>query len=275
MSESFRRAKAASGVTGIALAAEEVALINQYTLRDHTAEELFAFRTVACDNEIDRDNEAFTEGTLKEFADMFVGKTVLSNHRFSVEGQCARIYAGAVERVAGKVTSYGEPYAQLILRCYIPRTEAFAELIQLIETGIRKEVSVGCSVKKNTCSICGLPYWSAECEHRVGMTYEDNKKCFIRLEEARDAYELSFAAVPIQPAAGVTKSSNKAGKDFLAELHSMMDVIKSLSAITKKEGQPNEDKGLKSKAGNNLDSDAEELIRSANALYAQYGNERE
>jgi len=278
MSELYHMTKSVYGVSGLVLDAAELALINRHTLREHTAEELFAFKVTACDNEVDRDREAFTAKTLEQLAELYIGKTMLdAKHAALAENQCARVYAAEVVRERGKTTSYGEAYTRLVIRAYIPRTACFAELIQLIETGIRKEVSVGCAVARKTCSICGNPFWSAECEHQLGMEYENGRKCFIRLEEAKDAYEISFVAVPAQPAAGVTKSAaQEETPPFLAELHGIMQTVKSIAAAVQKLGKgadaPPPDDPPQS---NTLDDDAGELIRSANALYTQYADEKE
>ena len=53
------------------------------------------------------------------------------------------------------------------------------------------------------CSICGAPRGEG-CGHKPGEVY-DGKLCCISLEEASDAYEFSFVAVPAQPHAGVVK----------------------------------------------------------------------
>lgn len=272
MNDVFLRTKSANGAAGLELNADELALINQHTLRELAADEVFAFKITACDNEIDRDGEAFTLTTLQGLAQMYVGKTVLDDkHSWRAENQCARTYSAKVIKDAGKVTSYGEPCARLEVRSYIPRLESTKELIQLIETGIRKEVSVGCAVRKNTCSICGLPYWSRECEHRIGQLYNNNAKCFIKLEEAAAAYEISFVAVPAQAAAGVTKGADSATNNpFMEELHGIMGAIKEIGAtVTRLE------KGGAAPPGHQTpppiqehtpDPTVEALIMSANAL---------
>ena len=83
------------------------------------------------------------------------------------------------------------------------RTPDNQSLIAEIEGGIKKEVSVACSVEKAVCSICGAPR-GENCGHKPGEVY-DGKLCYISLEEASDAYEFSFVAVPAQPHAGVVK----------------------------------------------------------------------
>ena len=43
---------------------EELAKINNYTRRSFTADEVYAFSVVLCDNEVDRDFERFDENAL-------------------------------------------------------------------------------------------------------------------------------------------------------------------------------------------------------------------
>lgn len=75
-------------------------------------------------------------------------------------------------------------------------------MIAEIEGGIKKEVSVGCSVAESVCSVCGAP--AGTCHHVKGEIY-DGKLCFTELREPTDAYEWSFVAVPAQRDAGVLK----------------------------------------------------------------------
>lgn len=52
----------------------ELALINRQTLRALTADEVFVFRLAACDNQVDRDFERFTDGALDGLVPLFVGR---------------------------------------------------------------------------------------------------------------------------------------------------------------------------------------------------------
>ena len=179
-----------------ALAGEELALINRQALKELTAEEVFVFRVAACDNQVDRDQERFTEAALARLAELYVGKTVIMDHRWSANGQTARIYAGAVEESEG--------VQRLVLRVYMLRNDQTAPLIAAIEGGILREVSVGCQVAKAICSICGTDRRETYCGHCPGQEYE-GKRCHIDLDEPTDAYEMSFVAVPAQKEAGVIK----------------------------------------------------------------------
>ena len=129
--------------------------INLYTRRAYKPEEVYTFSVVLCDNEVDRDGECFTKETLKELAKLFVGKTGILDHEPTSKNQTARVFDAAVKEIPGKVTFLNEPYAQLTAQAYVPRNDGTKAFIESIESGIRKEVSVGCAVKKRVCSVCG------------------------------------------------------------------------------------------------------------------------
>ena len=193
----------AAKVAGLAVTNEELALINQYAIKDLTADEVFVFKVAICDNEIDRDFEVFPLDSLNKMAELYVGKTIISNHQYKSENQCARIYA--TEVVSGEsITKNGETYAQLVAHCYMVRTDTNKDLITEISAGIKKEVSVGCAIGSVVCSICGADNRKTLCEHWNGQVY-DGQSCYFKLLNPKDAYEVSFVAVPAQPNAGVTK----------------------------------------------------------------------
>lgn len=183
---------------------EDLKKIGRYTRRAFAAEELYVFPVVLCDNEVDRDGERFTGEALEKLAELFVGKPGIFDHARKAENQAARIYECAVEKEPGRTTSAGEPYARLKAKAYLPRTEKNAELIARLESGIQKEVSVGCSVRSVTCSICGADLRNGSCVHRRGERYAE-KLCCAELGDPADAYEWSFVAVPAQREAGVVK----------------------------------------------------------------------
>ena len=186
---------------------KELALINKYTRREFKADELYTFPVVLCDNEIDRDGERFSLNALEKLSALFVGKTGILNHDVKAQNQTARIYSCRVEKDGTTLASFGKPYARLIGMAYMPKTDKNADFITELESGIKKEVSVGCAVSKVTCSICGADLKNGCCEHKKGMTY-GNKICCAVLDEPTDAYEWSFVAVPAQKEAGVIKHYN-------------------------------------------------------------------
>lgn len=199
------------------LGQEELEQINRLTRREFQEEELYCFRVVLCDNEVDREWEQFDEQTLEELAGLFVGKTGICDHEAVSRNQQARIYEARVEREEGRTNLLGQPYCALVAKAYMVRTERNRDLILEIEAGIKKEVSVGCSVQGGRCSICGRERGQHGCEHIPGEWY-DGKLCCTVLHGAADAYEWSFVAVPAQRSAGVIKSLGERTGDSVEKL---------------------------------------------------------
>lgn len=191
-------------VKGLEITDGELDKINALAIKELTADEVFIFKVAMCDNEIDRDYEYFPADTLTQMGELFKGKTVVSDHKRTASNQVARIYDTSLIKT-GEYSLSGEPYTQLIAKCYMLKSEATADLIASIEAGITKEVSVGCAIKSAVCSICGTDNRESYCKHFNGQEYDGNI-CYFALKDALDAYELSFVAVPAQPKAGVTKS---------------------------------------------------------------------
>lgn len=181
--------------------AEELRAVNALARRELKAEEVYIFTVKLCDNEVDRDGERFTTQTLAELSELFVGKTGIFDHQWSTQGQTARIYRTRLCTERRK-TAAGDDYCYLKAWAYLLRTEKNADLIAEIEGGIKKEVSVGVSVGRSVCSVCGQDI--ASCGHERGRVY-DGTLCFAELQDAQDAYEWSFVAVPAQREAGVMK----------------------------------------------------------------------
>ena len=115
------------------------------------------------------------------------------------------VKATVLQRDPDRRTRAGEVYCALRADAYMVRSPENQGLILEIDGGIKKEVSVGCSIGKKVCSICGADRQEATCGHQPGKKY-GGRLCYTLLEDPTDAYEWSFVAVPAQPAAGVTKS---------------------------------------------------------------------
>lgn len=194
----------AARIEKAAVGERELALINAQALRELSAEEVFTFRLAACDNQIDRDCERFTEATLEQLSKLYIGKPVLRDHKWSAETQTARVYDA-------QVADEGE-VKRLVLSCYMVRTASTADTIAAIEGGILRECSVGCAVEHANCSICGADQRKTLCEHWPGQEY-DGQLCHFELDGAADAYEVSLVAVPAQPEAGTVKAKRYGGAE--------------------------------------------------------------
>lgn len=187
---------------------EEMRLVNSYSRRELSPDEVYLFSVALCDNDVDRDRERFTVESLYALEKLFVGKTGILDHDPTARNQKARIISCRVEPVKGEKTALGDDLYRLTARAYMLRSEGNAELIDQIEAGILKEVSVGCSVGRTVCSVCGQELYSPACCHQKGQRYQ-GVLCCGELCDPVDAYEFSFVAVPAQRAAGVIKSGMK------------------------------------------------------------------
>ena len=188
--------------------AEEMRLINTYSRRELSEDEVYVFTVALCDNDVDRDHERFTVESLFALEKLFVGKTGIIDHDPTAKNQKARIISCRVESVQGEKTALGDELFRLTARAYMRRTEGNAELIEAIDAGIVKEVSVGCSIGRTVCSICRQEMHSPACSHVKGRYYQ-GELCYGELCDPSDAYEFSFVAVPAQRAAGVIKCEKK------------------------------------------------------------------
>lgn len=174
----------------------DLELINKLSRKELTAEEVYIFPVVCCDNQIDRDYERFSDDALEEMAKLYVGQTIIKDHDPKTDNQAARVYRAQVQDDENGVK-------KLVAYAYVPVLDSTKDFIAEIETGLKKEVSVGCAVNKRICSVCGEE--AGYCGHVPGGAY-DGVKCYRTLSGVTDVYELSFVAVPAQKGAGVTKS---------------------------------------------------------------------
>ena len=196
--------KKTGGVEQGGVTQADLAEINRLAKGELTAEQVYTFALRLCDNEVDRDFERFSVDSLQRLGELFVGKSGIFDHQWSAAGQTARIYRTEVAEEPGRMTMAGEPCRYLKGWAYMLRSEKNQALIEEIEGGIKKEVSVGCAVARRVCSVCGGEI--SQCGHMPGRQY-DGKLCTAVLEDPTDAYEWSFVAVPAQREAGVLKKT--------------------------------------------------------------------
>lgn len=204
----------AASVQPLEVTEEDLKKINKYTLRPVTAENVFIFKATIADNEQDdRNYMPFDLKALQALKKLYPGKTMIKDHYRTADGQVARIYD--TELIQGtKQTELGELHTELVAKIYMIRTDSNKDLIAEIEGGIKKEVSTSCTPEKMICTICNTDNMKKYCRHWPGAEYtvEDGtaegarKRCKMLLSGAKDAYELSFVAVPAQPRAGTHKS---------------------------------------------------------------------
>ena len=222
MKEAVILKKNASDVAG----PEDMELINNFARKTLAPEDVYIFSLILCDNEIDRDFERFSTDALKPLASMYVGKTGIFDHDAKSGNQAARIFWTEVIEDPSITTAAGEKYCAVKAKAYMLKSPKNKELIDEIDAGIKKEVSVGCCVQKVSCSVCGADLKQAPCAHKKGKRY-GGELCHAVLSEPADAYEWSFVAVPAQPKAGVTKAHKPAGPTGERDADTLFSLIKS------------------------------------------------
>lgn len=189
--------------------------INKYTLSPVSADDVFIFKASIADNEQDdRNYMPFNLKSLQDLKKLYPGKTMLKDHRRMADNQIARIYDTELVQDANKQTDLGELHTELIAKIYMIKTDSNKDLIAEIMGGIKKEVSTSTVPSKMICNICGTDNMKDYCRHWPGIEYTvkdgsakgSKKRCKMLLSGAKEAYELSFVAVPAQPRAGTHKS---------------------------------------------------------------------
>ena len=194
---------------------DDLKKINKYTLSPLTADDVFIFKATMADNEQDdRNYMPFDLKALQSLKKLYPGKTMLKDHSRRADNQIARIYDTDLVQDANKLTELGEVHTELIAKIYMIKTDSNKDLIAEIMGGIKKEVSTSCTPEKMICNICNTDNMKNYCRHWPGVEYtvEDGsptgtkKRCKMLLSGAKEAYELSFVAVPAQPRAGTHKS---------------------------------------------------------------------
>lgn len=115
--------------------------LNSFTKRNNPSDSVFLFDITLCNSKPDRDNECFSVKSLYDMRSLFLGKT---GYIASNSTQMARIFKTWI--VQTKEFYNGFPVCELKASAYMIRTSENENVIKEIETGIRKEVSISCSV---------------------------------------------------------------------------------------------------------------------------------
>jgi hypothetical protein len=158
---------------------EQLAKINKLAKRTLTAEEVFAFSGKAAgDLMIPGRYMRLSKEILQVMADdARKGVSFMYNHSWSQWNSKGVPYGKVFE---GYVQSGGEKNetVELYLTKYIVRDDEVIDgisangLIKKIETGVLSDTSIGWGTDIMVCSICGMNYYSRDCSHWRGNTYE-------------------------------------------------------------------------------------------------------
>lgn len=144
----------------------------------------YTFDVKMFDNELDETFERFSATALERLAELSHGTVgVLGGE------PVARVLEARVVIEQHRLTKAGDPYRWVKARINVPLNEKTSALVYEIEHGHRHEISVGCSVQKVVCSICG----KQDCAHVPGHYYGwDLTLCCKELCDVDEIYEWRF-----------------------------------------------------------------------------------
>lgn len=205
---------------------EQLAKINNYTRTEKKAEDVVVFPTLACNDLIDRDIEAFTPKALKQFVELegdlgIPGKSLMLSHNYK-SLPTGRLFDAETFRKGGMnaVRAW----------TYVPNTDQYKDFIENIDYGVFWAVSIGARLKTVACSVCNSKFdwffnWVCDNGHEKGSYYDpnaDGKKssgmakadgsnvlCYAKMEDPTDFFELSVVFLGAQYAAAFEKNAKE------------------------------------------------------------------
>lgn len=197
--------------------------INKFTRTEKTADEVVAIPTLACNDLIDRDIEAFTPKALRQMVELegdngIPGKSLMLSHNYGTL-PTGRLFDAETTRRGGMNA--------VRIWTYVPNTDQYKSFIENIDYGLYWAVSVGLRLESVTCSICKSPFdwwfnWFCENGHEKGKYYDPNAEdgkaqmarsnddgqlCFAKMENPLDFLELSVVFLGAQYSAEFEKSA--------------------------------------------------------------------
>lgn len=239
----------------------DLKLVNEHTVKSLTADEVYMFKVVLCDNDIDRVNDKMTDNFLVEYAQASKGLTGLKDHDWESDNQLARLYDTEVVTDDSQLTKLGEPRKYVLGKAYT--LTKYQDYIDKINAGLLKESSVSFDSVGDTCSICGAVTTKGEDDiaicpngHVMGKEY-DGKLCYNSINKLNDSYEWSLVAVPCQRNSGIkNKNLDNGGMSIMKK--SMFMLQKLLNSKAFKEADEDTQKALKEAVDAKEDADLSE-----------------
>lgn len=240
---------------------KDLELVNQHTVKPLTTDEVYMFKVVLCDNDVDRVNDKMTDNFLVEYAQASKGLTGLKDHDWESDNQLARLYDTEVVTDDSTLNKLGEPRKYVLGKAYT--LTKYQDYIDKINAGLLKESSVSFDSVGDTCSICGAVTTKGEDDvaicpngHVMGKEY-DGKLCYNSINKLKDSYEWSLVAVPCQRNSGIkNKNLDNGGMSIMKK--SMFMLQKLLNSKAFKEADEETQKALKEAVDTAADADLSE-----------------
>lgn len=217
----------------------EFALINKYTDGNIPREQLFVVKRKACNNKVDKHDEEFQDKALQTISKKIIGTPAIKNHnKWSVESVWGKNFDASViidKTEKGRFGREKDPVLKFLqVSQYTIRSEKNEELRNRLISRIEDAVSVCFSweIEQMKCSICGKSIFvydfetrQWECTHVPGRIYDD-EKCFIKIMDIKDFYELSNVVIGAQYDTN-TIFNSKSIEDGIKEYQELNENIKS------------------------------------------------
>ena len=186
---------------------EELKLINQFTIREHSADEVYARTMVIAHNGIDRDREVIDDKLIEALADSLAGKGLFIKHPSGWDGDSGpgegRFYHAEAKRMSLDAAREvlrepnlkfleGTEEAVLLEASFYTTIENREKLIADIDAGVAGDVSLGFSYAE-----------------RNPVTDGEESVIATRLMAPGVAYEGSLVWLGAQPGARITKHADR------------------------------------------------------------------
>lgn len=173
----------------------ELFAIKGLSRRNVSSNDVYVISFILCDNGMYEDNERISEDALYKISELLLGSggTIHFSSDAPLESEVARIFDCCVELDANKLSKSGEKKLFVRAKAFLYKSPGAKRLAELICNEVKAECSIGFSVNKKTCSICGSQLDS--CSHKQGNIY-NGKRCVAILEDPVDAYEWMLTVSP-------------------------------------------------------------------------------
>jgi phage head maturation protease len=165
---------------GIPAADGEMALVNRFSLKPLSRQDVALFTMQLCHNQLDKHHSRFADDELPKINRMVVGRPLMTNHDLKRLPK-GIFFDSRVQTIGAKMT--------VCPSFYILRTAANAEFIGNIEGGIYRETSIGFAFDLAECSVCHHDL--RQCDHQPGERY-GREVCYYTMHNVTSVIEGSI-----------------------------------------------------------------------------------
>lgn len=173
---------------------KDIEQINSWSRHKLTRDDIYAFEIALCSDKIDVDYEMISEDCLYRLQRLAIGSTGILSQKHN-----ARIYDTYFTVLTnpifdssqnGEDYNLNKPITKLIAKAFIRKDHIKREELESILSNAQG--SIGFSVQKRTCSICGETNCFRHIKGKYYKTESGEKLCYLILDNPTDFYEWSI-----------------------------------------------------------------------------------